>query len=162
MIKYKKMEGCTMGRIQRKFTEEEIRILASNPYTYQVTDTTIRFTLAFKEEFLRRYKEGFSPKQIVQDLGYRMDILGTRRVEGLRDHIVKESRSEAGLHEGTLHNKIKPVSRDYTTLPESKAIEYMQHELLYLRQKVEFLKKLLRRTTQENGRSNHGNAKCQI
>ena len=132
-----------MGRIRRKFTEEEVRILAKNPYTYRVTDTTIRFTLAFKEEFLRRYKEGLSPKQIVQDLGYRVDILGGRRVEGLRDHIVKESLSEAGLHEGTLHNKIKPASRDYTTLPESKAIEYMQHELLYLRQEVEFLKKII-------------------
>ncbi len=54
-----------MGRTRRKFTAEEIRILAKNPYTYRVTDTTIRFTLAFKEEFLRRYKEGLSPKQIV-------------------------------------------------------------------------------------------------
>ena len=78
-----------------------------------------------QEEFLRRYKEGLSPKQIVQELGYRVDILGARRVEGVRDHIVKESLSEAGLHEGTLHSKIKPISRDYTTLPESKAIEYM-------------------------------------
>lgn len=80
-----------MGRTRRKFTEEEMRILAKNPYTYRVTDTTIRFTLVFKEEFLRRYKEGLSPKQIVQDLGYRVEILGARRVEGLRDHIVKES-----------------------------------------------------------------------
>ncbi len=64
-------------------------------------------------------------------------------MEGLRNHIVKESLSEAGLHEGTLHSKIKPSSRDYTTLPESKAIEYMQHELLYLRQEVEFLKKII-------------------
>lgn len=132
-----------MGRNRRKFTEEEIRILVNNPYTYRVTDTTIRFTLAFKEEFLKRYKEGLSPKQIVKDLGYSVDILGARRVEGLRDHIVKESLSEAGLHEGTLHSKIKPSSRDYTTLPESKAIEYMQHELLYLRQEVEFLKKII-------------------
>ena len=151
-----------MGRNQRKFTEEEIRILVDNPYTYRVTDTTIRFTLAFKEEFLKRYKEGLSPKQIVKDLGYRVDIPGARRVEGLRDHIVKESQSEAGLHEGTLHSKIKPGSRDYTTLPESKAIEYMQHELLYLRQEVEFLKKLSPRTMRESERSDHGDSKCQI
>ena len=139
----KETEGCTMGRNQRKFTEEEIRILVDNPYTYRVTDTTIRFTLAFKEEFLKRYKEGHSPKQIVKDLGYSVDILGARRVEGLRDHIIKESLSEAGLHEGTLFSKIKPSARDYTTLPESKAIEYRQHELLYLRQEVEFLKKII-------------------
>lgn len=136
------MEGQDMGRNRKKFTEEEIGILASNPYTYRVTDTTIRFTLEFKKEFLKRYNEGFSPKQIVQDLGYNLETLGVRRVEGLRDHIVKESLSEAGLHEGTLHSMIKPSSRDYTTLPEKKAIEYMQHELLYLRQEVEFLKKI--------------------
>ncbi len=68
-----------MGRSRRKFTEEESRILVDNSYTYRVTDTTIRFTLAFKEEFLKRYKEGLSPKQIVKDLGYSVDILGVRR-----------------------------------------------------------------------------------
>ncbi len=132
-----------MSRSRKKFTEEEIRLLASNPYTYRISETTIRFTLAFKEEFLRRYKDGHSPKQIVRDLGYEVEMLGARRVEGLRDHIVKESLSAAGLHEGTLHAKIQPRSRDYTTLPEGKAIEYMQHELLYLRQEVEFLKKII-------------------
>jgi len=137
------LEGCTMGRNRKKFTEDEIHLLVKNPYTYRVSETTIRFTLAFKEEFLRRYQEGHSPKQIVQDLGYEVEMLGARRVEGLRDHIVKESLSEAGLHEGTLHPKIQPRSRDYTTLPEGKAIEYMQHELMYLRQEVEFLKKII-------------------
>jgi len=68
------------------------------------------------------------PKQIVQDLGYEVEMLGARRVEGLRDHIVKESLSEAGLHESTLHAKIQPRSWDDTTLPEGKAIEYIQHE----------------------------------
>lgn len=108
-----------MGKNRRKFTEEEIRILVDNPYTYRVTDTTIRFTLAFKEEFLKRYKEGFSPKQIVKDLGYSVDILGARRVEGLRDHIVKESLSEAGRIEGTLHSKISRV-KGLHNVPERK------------------------------------------
>jgi len=57
-----------------------------------------------------------------------VEMLGARRVEGLWDYIVKESLSEAGLYEGTLHAKIQPRSRDDTTLPEGKAIEYMQHE----------------------------------
>lgn len=132
-----------MERNRKKFTEEEIRLLAVNPYTLRVTETTIRFTLAFKEEFMRRYKDGYSPKQIMQDLGFEVNILGARRIEGFRDHIVKESLSAAGLHEGTLREKIRPYSRDYTELPQSKAIEYMQHELLYLRQEIDFLKKII-------------------
>jgi len=132
-----------MGNNKKKFTEEEIRILVANPYTYRITESTIRFTLEFKKEFYKRYKDGYSSTQIVSDLGYDVNILGKRRIEGLRDHITKEALSEAGLHEGTLFHKIRPNSRDYTTLPQSKAIEYMQHELLYLRQEVDFLKKVI-------------------
>ena len=132
-----------MAGQRKKFTEAEIRLLAANPYTYRITESTIRFTKAFKEEFLKRYKDGYSPKQIVTDLGYDINILGMRRIEGIRDHITKEALSPAGLHEGSLFAKIKPNSRDYTELPQSKAIEYMQQELLYLRQEVEFIKKII-------------------
>lgn len=102
-----------MANCRKRFTEE-IRILASNRYTYRITETTIRFTLEFKKEFLKRYKEGYSPTQIVTDLGYDASVLGKRRVEGIRDHIMKE-----------------------------KAIEYIQNELVYLRQEVEFIKKII-------------------
>ena len=62
---------------------------------------------------------------------------------------MKESVSAAGLHEGSLFPKIRPGSRDFTSIPQSKAIEYMQNELIYLRQEVEFLKKII---TAENGK----------
>ena len=132
-----------MANCRKRFTEKEIRILASNRYTYRITETTIRFTLEFKKEFLKRYKEGYSPTQIVTDLGYDASVLGKRRIEGIRDHIMKESLSEAGLHEGTLFPKMLPSSKDYTTIPKEKAIEYIQHELIYLRQEVEFIKKII-------------------
>lgn len=92
---------------------------------------------------MKRYKEGYSPTQIVTDLGYDASVLGKRRIEGIRDHIMKESLSEAGLHEGTLFPKMLPSSKDYTTIPKEKAIEYIQHELIYLRQEVEFIKKII-------------------
>ena len=132
-----------MANCRKRFTEEEIRILASNRYKYRITEMTIRFTLEFKKEFLKRYKEGYSPTQIVTDLGYDASVLGKRRIEGIRDHIMKESLSEAGLHEGTLFPKMLPSSKDYTTIPKEKAIEYIQHELIYLRQEVEFIKKII-------------------
>lgn len=138
-----------MSGQRKKFTENEMRLLAANPYTYRITESTIRFTKIFKEEFLKRYKEGYSVRQIVTDLGYDINILGSRRVEGIRDHITKEALSPAGLHEGSLFAKIKPCSRDYTELPPNKAIEYMQQELLYLRQEVEFIKKII---AVENGK----------
>lgn len=92
---------------------------------------------------MKRYKEGYSPTQIVTDLGYDASVLGKRRIEGIRDHIMKESLSEAGLHEGTLFSKMLPSSKGYSTIPKEKAIEYIQHELIYLRQEVEFIKKII-------------------
>ena len=132
-----------MANCRKRFTEEEIRMIASNRYKYRITEMTIRFTLEFKKEFLKRYKEGYSPTQIVTDLGYDASVLGKRRIEGIRDHIMKESLSEAGLHEGTLLPKMLPSLKNYSTIPKEKAIEYIQHELIYLRQEVEFIKKII-------------------
>lgn len=72
-----------MSRNRKKFTEEEIRLLASNPYTYRIR------------------------KQIVRDLGYEVEMLGARRVEGLRDHIVKESLSLQPRSRGAFLAKYK-------------------------------------------------------
>ena len=135
--------GIQLGSNRRKFTEEETRILAANPYTYRITESTIRFTLEFKKEFYKRYKDGYSPMQIFSDLGYDINILGKRRVEGVRDHIMREAISDIGLHEGTVFSKKRLNSQDNTTLTPSKAIERLQHELLYLRQEVEFIKKII-------------------
>lgn len=54
VVKYNETEGCAMGRTRWKFTEEKVRILAKNTYTFRVMDSTIRFTLSFKKELLRR------------------------------------------------------------------------------------------------------------
>ena len=121
-----------MANCKKRFTEGENRILASNRYTYKITETAIRFTLEFKNEFSKIYKEIYLPAKVVTDLKYDTIILGKRRIEGIRDHMLKELLSESGLHEVTLFSKMLPSSRDYTTMPKEKAIEYIQHGLVYL------------------------------
>lgn len=64
-----------------------------------------------------------------------------------------------GFTEGENRNKripMKATSEEDMSSPQS--IERMQNELLYLRQEVEFLKKLLLRTIRER-KSNHGNSR---
>ena len=60
----------------RRFTEEEKRILRENPYTYRVTDFMILFTLEFKEVFWKRYQAGLSPVAIMIEMGYDPSMLG--------------------------------------------------------------------------------------
>jgi len=46
---------------KKKFTPEEIRHLRANPYTQHVTESTITYTLAFKEAFWQLSLEGAIP-----------------------------------------------------------------------------------------------------
>lgn len=128
---------------RREFTAEERAILKANPYTYRVFKNSIRFTLEFKEAFLQRYEAGELPAKIVEGFGYDVEMLGRRCVNSLYRNLKKQQASPAGLHEGALQRRrLRPGSTDYESVPPARAIQLMQHELLYLRQEVEFLKKL--------------------
>ncbi len=125
------------------FTKREIQILKSNLYTYRVTESQIFYTKEFKEEFWRRYQEGETPRKIVEELGYDPDMLGTARLSGLQINIKKQALRPEGFTEGKGRKKsLKSgmYSVDYS--PSDETVVKMQHEIMYLRQEVEFLKKI--------------------
>ena len=125
------------------FTKREIQILKSNPYTYRVTESQIFYTKEFKEEFWRRYQEGETPRKIVEELGYDPDMLGTARLSGLQINIKKQALRPGGFTEGKGRKKSLRsgmYSVDYS--PSDETVVKMQHEIMYLRQEVEFLKKI--------------------
>ena len=125
------------------FTKREIQLLKNNPYTYRVTESQIFYTKEFKEEFWRRYQEGESPRHIVEALGYDPDILGTARLSGLQINIKKQANRPEGFSEGKGRRKqLKSGLYSVEENPSDETIIKMQHELLYLRQEVEFLKKI--------------------
>ena len=54
------------------YTEAEKAELLSNPYTFRVTDTSIRFTLAFKKFVLENIdKPGMTSVKVFEAAGYR-------------------------------------------------------------------------------------------
>ena len=140
---FNKLGGIPVSANRREFTEEERAILKENPYTYRVFKNSIRFTIEFKETFMRQYEAGMPPIKIVESLGYDADMLGKRCINSLYRNLKKQQASPEGLHEGSLRSKkIRPGPVDYESVPPKQALQLMQHELLYLRQEVEFLKKL--------------------
>ena len=93
---------------------------------------------------MRQYEAGMSPTKIVEDLGYDAEMLGKRCINSLYRNLQKQQASSAGLHEGSLRSrKLQPGSTDYDAVAPKRAMQLMQHELLYLRQEVEFLKKII-------------------
>ena len=127
-----------MSASKKLFTPAEVEILSSNPYTLSVTSKTIRFTLAFKQAFWTKRQAGERLQDIYRDLGYDPGILGDVRIKT----IAKE-----GLHENNSQQAYRPDQVDYSGRPQNEAMVRMQHEILYLRQELEFIKKIIKPET---------------
>ena len=141
----------------KEYTEKQKRELRKNPYVLQVTKHKIYYTAKFKEDFWISYQAGNTPRKILTDFGFDLNTFGQKQIDSLVQHIKKQALSGDGFTEGT--NRQRRIPRKATAeeeLPSPQSIELIQNELLYLRQEVEFLKKLLWQTKQ-NRKISHGN-----
>jgi hypothetical protein len=124
----------------KEYTKKELKELNENPYTLKVTKNKISHTAEFKRVFWTKYQAGETPRKILIDLGYNPNMFEQKRIDSLVQRIKKQALAGNGFTEG--YNRVKRVkivsNEEFT--PESFA--QMQHEVLYLKQEVEFLKKI--------------------
>jgi hypothetical protein len=128
----------------KEYSKEQIEHLQSNPYTFKVTKNKLYFTIEFKKEFWFRYQAGHAPKRIISDLGYDVSILHQKQIDSLVQRIKRQSLSGEDFTEGEVRKNRLPIksSLDFEATPQS--LERMQNEILYLRQEVEYLKKIVK------------------
>ncbi len=100
------------------FTGEEVKILEENKYTSFVSNSSIRFTLEFKEMFMERKQQGITARRIFKEAGYDVDILGTSRIKNLSKRIPKEASAPGGLHEG--YHSHRKLPEDAAACPRKK------------------------------------------
>ena len=119
------------------FTDEEIYILQSNPYTFNVSRKRFALTLAGKELVL----------QIMEKLGYDPEMLGIQRAKNLVRYTRREAETELGLHEGYPRRAQKRLSEEELEKLVCNPVSYakLKNEVIYLRKEVEFLKKISQR-----------------
>ena len=132
------------GGIMKEYTPKQIKELKANPYTLNVTKNKLYFTAKFKEDFWISYQAGNAPRKILSDFGYNLDTFEQKQIDSLVQRIKKQALSGNGFTEG--ENRTKRVAMkatDEIELSFPQSIERMQNELLYLRQEVEFLKKII-------------------
>ena len=118
------------------FTPEQKRELLANQYTKLVGSHYIRITDAFCHEFGRRILAGEDRYAICRSMGYDPDIIGTKRLE----YICRTIRNAQDLPAGK--RRRPPADTKYSEMSQDEAIRAMETELTYLRQEVEFLKKI--------------------
>lgn len=128
----------------KEYTVKQIKELEKNPYVYKVTKHKLYYTAKFKEDFWISYQAGNAPRKILSDFGFDLEIFGQKQIDSLVQRIKKQALAGNGFSEGENHIKripMKATSENELSSPQS--IERMQNELLYLRQKVDFLKKII-------------------
>jgi len=122
----------------REYSTKEMKLLRANPYTLRVTKHKLYLTIRFKEAFQTSYEAGNSPRKVLEDLGYAPKMFGQKQIDSIVQRIKKEAASPQGFTEGQNRERraSKPIEEN------GMSVERMCHELKYLRQEVEFLKKL--------------------
>lgn len=128
----------------KEYTSKQIKQLQANPYTLKVTKNKLYFTVKFKEDFWIRYQAGDAPRKILVDLGYDTSLFGQKQIDSIVQRIKKQALSGEGFREGDNHDRRLRKTALSMEEPTESSMERMQHELLYLRQEVEFIKKIIK------------------
>ena len=130
----------------KQFTEEQHQLLRKNPYVYAITGSRIQLTKEFKEIFLTAYNEGQSPRQILEDHGFDINIIGEHRIWSISQHIRDEYKKYGEFHEGYTQRRsgfnTVTASNQNQPLSDKEAIKQLEHKVDYLTQEMEFLKKI--------------------
>ena len=127
----------------KKYTQKQIKELTKNPYTFKVDEQRIFFTVEFKKIFWRKYQAGMSPRAIFKELDYNIDYFGQKQIDSIVQRIKKEAMVGEFTEGYSRNNRMKIKEPDEDISPQN--IKQIQNELLYLRQEVDFLKKVLKK-----------------
>ena len=127
----------------RKYTQKQIKELKSNPYTLKVDNQRIFFTIEFKKVFWTKYQAGMSPRVILKELNYSLDNFGQKQIDSIVQRVKKEALAGEFTEGYSRINRIKINEPSSDITPQN--IKQMQNELLYLRQEIDFLKKVLKK-----------------
>lgn len=133
-----------MSASRKLLTEDQVEALRQNPYVLSVTPTRLSLTKKFKELFYSENQAGATPREILDRHGFDTEALGKYRIHSMGVNIRREYDKYGGFHQGYIRSPQQPDSDVSETPPKTEAeqIRQLQHEVDYLKQEMEFLKKI--------------------
>lgn len=128
-----------MSKIQ--FSDNDILELSKNIYVKNISNKSITYTNEFKIHFIAEYNNGKTPKQIFNDAGFNIDVIGIKRIECASSRWRKAYSKDGvlGLDDSRLNNAGRPRVRELTT---EEIIAKKDAEIEYLKAELELIKKL--------------------
>jgi len=126
---------------KKVFSEKEIKLLSNNPFVKSVSPKGITYTDEFKHIFMAENDNGKLPRQIFEECGFDIDVIGIDRVRssGKRWRAAYRENGVSGLRDTRTENSGRPSEKELT-LEEKYARLEAQHNLL--KAENELLKKI--------------------
>jgi len=136
------------------FTPEQLKELLESPYICNVSPKSVSYTREFKEHFWKRYCDGVDSVQIFHEAGLNVEMLGRPRIHGFAKMLRHQKERGLPFNEGN-EPHINPTEKQFTfpkpprkskhakPIPTTEDVARMCHEVEYLRQEMEFLKKII-------------------
>lgn len=121
------------------FTDKQLKDLLANPYVKNASNKAITYTEEFKEYFVLEYNSGKTPSEILRNAGFDVSVLGRKRIDNLSLRFRNMSKRQDGFNDLRKEYSGRPTTKDLT--PEQQ-IARLQHQIQYLKQENEFLKKI--------------------
>lgn len=88
-----------------------------------------------------------APRKILEDLGYNIEMFGQKQIDSIVQSIKRQAQSGDGFRQGENRTRRK---KDELSIPEGTSVESQEaltnilNEVKYLRQEVDFLKKIVK------------------
>lgn len=123
------------------FSDKEIKILQKNPNVLRISSLAITYSDDFKNKFMNEYLAGKLPRQIFEENGFDIDIIGMKRIEtsAYRWKRAYEKNGLIGLSDTRKTASGRPLKRE---LSQAEIIEKQDARIKLLEGQVELLKKL--------------------
>lgn len=132
------------------FTEKEIKILSSNPYVKSVSSKGITYTDEIKQLFIEENTGGKLPREIFEQCGFDIEVLGMDRVKAAgkrwraayRENGVVGLRDTRGENSGRHSERALTLEEKYVRLEAQNNLLKAENELL---KKIRFAERRMRR-----------------
>lgn len=126
---------------KKLFTEEVVEILSKNKYVKKVSAKGITYSDEFKIIFIEENQKGKFPRQIFEECGFNIDILGMKRIEssGKRWRSAFRRNGVSQLQDTRKFNSGRPTEKNLSIEEKYKKL---QAKIKLLEAENELLKKL--------------------
>ena len=113
------------------FTDEEVVLLSKNTYVKNVSNKGITYTDEFKQIFIVENQNGKLPRQIFEDHGFDMNIIGMSRIKssGGRWRSAFRRNGVAELQDTRKFNTGRPTEKDLSLQQKYEKLEDLDFNL---------------------------------